>query len=339
MSRTTGRTLALLGLLQARPVWTGAELRARLEVSDRTLRRDVADLRDLGYGIEATRGVGGGYRLGAGAAVPPLTLAPDEAVAIAVGLRASASGVITGIEDASARALAKLELSLAPVTRDQITQVERAMVPLAAATGDIDVETVIMLARGIAERRSIRIRYRNHEGERSERALDPHRIVHTAQRWYLLGWEPRRRVWRTLRVDRIERVRLEKDGFELREIPEDLIQQATSRAISVAPYPVRARVRVHAELGAVRRVFGPTVAEVTDAGDGTSVLVTGADRPEVIAMYLGTSGLRWDLLEGDEVREELGRLAEQFAAASAESTTHPPPRCSPSAFSALSQPS
>src|SRR5690242_9280802 len=112
MTRTTGRTLALLTLLQARREWTGAELRERLEVSDRTLRRDIDDLRDLGYGIDATRGRGGGYRLGPGASVPPLTLSADESVAIAVGLRSAAASVVTGMEDAAARALAKLEQSL-----------------------------------------------------------------------------------------------------------------------------------------------------------------------------------------------------------------------------------
>ena len=112
MSRTTGRTLALLGLLQARREWRGADLLERLEVSERTLRRDIDDLRELGYGIEARPGVGGGYRLGAGASVPPLTLSTAEAVAIAVGLRAAALGVVTGIEDAAAGALAKREVAV-----------------------------------------------------------------------------------------------------------------------------------------------------------------------------------------------------------------------------------
>lgn len=145
--------------------------------------------------------------------------------------------------------------------------------------------------------------------------MEPHRIVHTAERWYLISWEPHRRVWRTLRVDRIERVLLEGSGFEAREIPDDLLRQATTWAISTAPYPVRARVRIHAGVEEVRAVFGPTVAEVIDAGEGRTVLVTGADRPEVIAMYLGTSGFSWELLEGDEVRGVLSRLAAEFAAA------------------------
>jgi len=130
MSRTTGRTLALLGLLQAHREWSGAELQARLDVSPRTLRRDIDDLRGLGYGIDSVPGVGGGYRLGLGAAIPPLVLSADEAVAIAVGLRAAASATVTGIEDAAARALVKLEQSLSSETRERISAVERAIVPL-----------------------------------------------------------------------------------------------------------------------------------------------------------------------------------------------------------------
>ncbi|MCI2959506.1 HTH domain-containing protein [Agromyces atrinae] len=112
MTRTTGRTLALLGLLQAHREWSGADLQERLGVSGRTLRRDIDDLRALGYGIDSVPGVGGGYRLGIGAAIPPLVLSPDEAVAIAVGLRAAATTAVTGIEDAAASALVKLEQSL-----------------------------------------------------------------------------------------------------------------------------------------------------------------------------------------------------------------------------------
>src|SRR5690349_17645523 len=125
MSRTTGRTMLLLGLLQSGREWPGAELRERLEVSERTLRRDVDDLRGLGYGIDAMRGVGGGYRLGVGAAIPPLTLSPDEAVAIAVGLRTAGAGAVAGLEESAASVLAKLEQSLSSQTRERIAAVEQ----------------------------------------------------------------------------------------------------------------------------------------------------------------------------------------------------------------------
>ncbi|HLS12942.1 MAG TPA: YafY family protein [Beutenbergiaceae bacterium] len=316
MPRTTGRMLALLGLLQSRREWTGAQLRERLEVSERTLRRDIDDLRDLGYGIEASPGVGGGYRLGPGAAVPPLTLAADEAVAIAVGLRAATASVITGMEDAAVRALAKLEMSLSAATRAQIVDVEQAMVPLETARGDFDLDLLTRMARAIAEHRRIDLTYQRHDTRIVQRTVEPHRIVHTAARWYLIAWDADRRGWRTLRVDRIAAMSLLAQTFTARSIPDEQLQQFTSRSISAAPYSVRARVRVDAPAGEVRKVFGPTVAEVVDGGDGTSILTTGGHRPEEIALYLGTSGLRFEIIDGEQVRTTLQRLAEEFLAAS-----------------------
>src|SRR4051794_41694823 len=112
MVQTSARLLALLSLLQQRRGWSGPELAERLEVGPRTIRRDVDKLRDLGYPIEAAPGVAGGYRLGAGAEMPPLLLDDAEAVAVAVGLRRAASGSLSGIEGTSGRALGKLEPNL-----------------------------------------------------------------------------------------------------------------------------------------------------------------------------------------------------------------------------------
>lgn len=316
MPRTTGRMLALLGLLQSRQEWTGADLRERLEVSGRTLRRDVDDLRELGYGIEASPGVGGGYRLGPGAAVPPLTLAADEAVAIAVGLRAATASVITGMEDAAVRALAKLEMSLSAATRAQIVDVEQAMVPLETARSDFDLDLLTRLARAIAEHRRVDLTYQRHDTRTVQRTVEPHRIVPTATRWYLIARDIDRRGWRTLRVDRIATMGLLAETFSARSIPDEKLRQFTSRAISAAPYPARARVRMYAPAGEVRAILGPTVAEVVDSGDGTSILTTGGNRPEEIALYLGTSGLRFEIIDGEQVRTTLQRLAEEFLAAS-----------------------
>jgi predicted DNA-binding transcriptional regulator YafY len=309
MTRTTGRSLELLALLQARREWTGEHLRERLEISDRTLRRDIADLRELGYGIEATRGRHGGYRLGPGAAVPPLTLTPDEAVAIAVGLRAAATGVITGIEEAAARALTKLEQSLSTTTRRHIVEVEKAMLPLATGHDDIDIGVVTTAAAAIAQRRRMRIDYTRHDGDEVRRVIEPHRIVYTAERWYLVARDPEQGAWRTLRVDRIRHPVLLRDEFPVRAIPEEAVQAFTSHSISTAPYPVRARVRMHAPPEAVRGSFDATVAEVVDGGDGTSILTAGARSPEEFALYVGLSGFEFELLEGEEVRQALIAVA------------------------------
>lgn len=315
MSRTTGRTLELLALLQARREWRGAELRERLEVSDRTLRRDIDDLRALGYGIEATRGRHGGYRLGAGAALPPLTLSADESIAIAVGLRAAANGVVTGIDEASARALSKLEKSLSAATRKQIEDVEKAMVPLPSSRDDVDVSVVAAVAAAIAERRRIRIDYRRHDGEEVRRVVEPHRMVHTDTRWYLVAWDPERAAWRTLRADRIRHPVILREGFPQRDIPDDALREFTTRSISTAPYPVRARLRMHAPADEVRRHFDAAVAQVADAGDGTSILTAGSRTPEEFALHVGLAGIEFEVIEGEEVRQAVAALAARFTRA------------------------
>lgn len=312
MTRTTGRTLELLALLQARREWSGADLRERLEVSARTLRRDIDDLRELGYGIEATRGRHGGYRLGAGAAVPPLTLSVDESVAIAVGLRAAATGVVTGIEEASARALAKLEQSLSEATRRQIVEVEQAMVPLSTRHDDVDISVVTTIATAIAERRRMQVDYTRHDGEEVRRVVEPHRVVHTAERWYLVAWDPERAAWRTLRVDRTRHPLILRDEFPPKDIPDDALRQFTTRSITTAPYPYRATFRMHAPGEVIARYFDATVAQVVDQGDGTSILTAGSGSPAEFAMYIGMCGIPFDLLEGDEVRQAMGEIAERF---------------------------
>jgi predicted DNA-binding transcriptional regulator YafY len=315
MTRTTGRTLELLALLQARQEWSGAELRARLEVGERTLRRDIDDLRELGYGIEATRGRHGGYRLGPGAAVPPLTLSADESVAIAVGLRAAATSVVTGIEDAAARALHKLEQSLSPSTRQQIIEVERAMLSLAGSREDIDLSVVTAIASAIAERLRLRIDYTRHDGQEVRRIVEPHRIVHTAERWYLVAWDAEREAWRTLRVDRMRNPVPLREQFPLRDIPDEALRQFTTRSITTAPYPYRATLRLHAPADVVSQRFPATIAEVIDGGDGTSILTAGAATPEEFVLYIGMSGIEFEVLEGDAVREALVEMAGRFARA------------------------
>lgn len=319
MTRTTGRTLALLALLQIRREWSGSELRERLEVSDRTLRRDIDDLRELGYGIEATRGRHGGYRLGPGASVPPLTLSDDESIAIAVGLRAAANSVVTGMEEAAGRALAKLEQSLSSAARTRIAEVERALVPLEPSrdTGDtVDPGIVAAIATAIDVRRRLRIDYTRHDGATVQRIVEPHRIVHTARRWYLVALDPERDAWRTLRIDRIRRPVMLREEFPAREIPEEALREFTAHSITTAPYPYRARVRMHAPAAEVRRRFDATVASVVEEDDGTCVLTAGSRSPEEFALYLGASGTRFEVLEGEEVRTALRAVAARLVEAS-----------------------
>lgn len=314
MTRTTGRTLALLGYLQTQREWSGAELCRRLEVSPRTLRRDVDDLRELGYVIESTRGVGGGYRLGAGSSVPPLLLDHEEAAAIAVGLRGAALSAVTGIEDAAARALVKLEQTLPSAVRHRVRDLERAIVPLAGAPS-VDVDAVLAVASAIRESRRLRIDYTRHDGVEIVREIEPHRIVRTHDRWYVVAWDPERAAWRTLRLDRMRPRQPLGARFTAREIPEDELLERTTHSIATAPYPLQVEAVVHADVDAVRAHFGPSVAEVRDLGGGRTLLRAGSRDLDEAAMYLGTSGFAFTVRSPSALRERLLALADRLRAA------------------------
>src|ERR1700676_3968885 len=152
MAETTGRVLQLLGLLQSRRVWSGDELAERLGVTTRSVRRDVERLRDLGYRVHASRGHGGGYQLGAGGALPPLLLDPDEAVAVAVCLRLAAGGSVAGIGEAELRALSKLDQVWRARLRSQVSAVHDATITLTSNSSDSPVEPDVLMTLARASR-------------------------------------------------------------------------------------------------------------------------------------------------------------------------------------------
>jgi predicted DNA-binding transcriptional regulator YafY len=142
MPDTSARLLRLLSLLQVRPEWPGADLADRLEITTRTLRHDMQRLRHLGYPVHAAPGVAGGYRLGAGAAMPPLLLDDDEAVAVVVSLRTAASHTVTGIEETALRALAKLEQVLPTRLRERTAALQQVTVQLPSLAPTVDPATL-----------------------------------------------------------------------------------------------------------------------------------------------------------------------------------------------------
>ncbi len=202
MADSAARMLELLSLLQVRD-WPGSELAARLEVSPRTIRRDIDRLRDLGYPVEATLGAVGGYRLVGGSAMPPLLLDDEEAVAIAVGLRTLVAHAIEGGEDASIRALAKLQQVLPPRLRGRVAAVAAATGALVWDIGPIDPERLAVLSRAIVNRQRLRFEYEAPDRAASRRTVEPHSVVVASRRWYLIGWDADRSDWRTFRVDRM----------------------------------------------------------------------------------------------------------------------------------------
>ncbi|MEU5363369.1 YafY family protein [Streptomyces sp. NPDC005925] len=217
---TPARILQLLSLLQTPREWPGGELAERLGVSRRTVRRDVDRLRELGYPVQATKGSDGGYRLVAGKAMPPLVLDDEEAVAIAVGLRAGAGHAVAGVDEASVRALAKLEQVLPSRLRHRVSTLQSATMPLTSGDGPtIAPETLTVMASTVAGQERLRFAYRAGDGTESRRLTEPYRLVSTGRRWYLVAYDLDRADWRTFRVDRVSEPLATGARFTPRELP------------------------------------------------------------------------------------------------------------------------
>src|SRR3954463_8814386 len=203
MLETSSRLLELLSLLQARREWSGPELADRLDVGVRTVRRDMERLRRLGYPVSATPGVAGGYRLGPGASLPPLLLDEEEAVAVAVGLRTAASVGVAGIEETAVRALGKLEQVLPKRLRRRVNALGAATVPYPGTGPAVDPEALATIATACRDSERLRFAYKRHDGTSSRRLVEPHRLVHTGRRWYLVAYDTDRADWRTFPGGRV----------------------------------------------------------------------------------------------------------------------------------------
>jgi predicted DNA-binding transcriptional regulator YafY len=320
MLETSARLLRLLSLLQTRPDWTAAELAERLGVNARTIRRDIERLRDLDYPVHATRGVPG-YRLGAGAALPPLLLNDEEAVAVAVGLRTAATGV-SGIEEASLGALAKLEPLLRARLRRRVKAVQASTLPIPGHGPGPRVDPAVLAVVAVAcrDRERLRLAYRDHHGAVGRRAVEPYRLVSWGRRWYLVAWDLDREGWRILRVDRVEPATVTPTGqrFTPRELPEggDLAAYV-SRRVSAAAWRYHARVLVHAPAEEIRRRVPAAAGEVEEVDEGTCLLDTGADTLETLAVYLGMLGADFEVGEPPELVTHLRALADRYRRATA----------------------
>ncbi|MBO9521323.1 MAG: WYL domain-containing protein [Nocardioidaceae bacterium] len=313
MAETSGRLLALLGLLQSRADWGGAELAGRLGVTGRTVRNDVARLRDLGYPVEAVRGPGGRYRLGVGTKLPPLLLDDEEAVAVAVGLRAATA--VTGVEEASARALAKLEQVLPTRVRRRLTALRKASSAGPVNTDSnvedpaVDPGLLTDLATVIGEGQGLRADYR---GELRE--IEPYHLVAWQRRWYLVGRDVRTGRWAPYRVDWL---RLRVPGgrrFTPAEPPFDLTEFVV-REVARTGWAVHARLVIDAPAEEVFARINPAVGTVEPRGADRSVLVTGGDSLEVVAVWISMLGLDFTVESPDELVEHLRVLRDRYTRA------------------------
>lgn len=313
MLETSARLLRLLALLQSRRDWTGTELADRLGVTARTIRKDVGRLRELGYPVEAKVGVAGGYRLGRGGSLPPLLLDDEEAVAVAVGLRTAAGSAIAGMEDASVRAMMKLQQVLPSRLRHRTRAFEAAL--QAPARGPlVDPEVLTLLASACRDRDVIRFDYASHDGRGTRRRAEPYRLVSHQRRWYLVAWDLDRGDWRTFRVDRVAPLMPTGPRFAQRPAPpDDEAVRQVERAAGEAMWRFRARVVVHASAAHVRARM-PIEVDIEELGEDRCAFEPGSDDPDALALWLGFLGADFEV-DSAELKLALGALAARLTRA------------------------
>jgi predicted DNA-binding transcriptional regulator YafY len=311
MLETSARLLRLLSLFQGRRYWPGADLAGRLEVTCRTLRRDVDKLRTLGYPIHSTSGAEGGYQLGAGTEMPPLLLDDEEAVAVALGLRWAATGSVEGVEEASVRALLKIEQILPPRLGRRIAALQTVVVAASGAGVTVDARTLSLIAGACREREMLSFRYRDNAGTASARSVEPHRVVNTWRRWYLVAWDTGRKDWRTFRVDRMERCAAAAGvRFAPRDPPaRDLASYVTRSGLNAR---CRARLKLFAAASTVAERLPPCIGLVEPIDENSCFFETGASTYESLAMHLSLVGADFEIIEPVELVEEVRRLAERY---------------------------
>lgn len=313
MSDTAGRLLALLALLQSRSEWSGPELAARLGVTTRTIRTDIERLRELEYPVEATRGAAGGYRLGAGGRLPPLMLDDEDAVAVAVGLRAATG--LAGIELTSARALAKLEQVLPARLRPMIqavgTVIDRAPenTDTDADDPEIDPGTLAAIAAAIHAEEWIRFDY---PGSDHAALVEPYRLIAWQRRWYLIGRDPASGDWSTFRVDWMTPRQPTRRRFAPTPIPGGDYTAFAMREVAVSGWNVHARFRIAASAERVLARIHPAVGMVESVSADECVLFSGADSLDTLAAYIGMLGMDFVVESPDELRPVLRAYAERY---------------------------
>jgi predicted DNA-binding transcriptional regulator YafY len=315
MLDASARLLRLLTLLQARATWSGADLADRLEVTARTLRRDVDRLRSLGYPVESTTGTAGGYKLGEGAALPPIHLDEDEATAVFVGLHAAAGTDVTGADTAAIRALSKLEQVLPARLRRRLSMLRTSVLTLADRTPPISLSDVSTLAVACSERLVTRFAYAGHGGPPSQREVEPHRIVHVGQRWYLVAWDVRKQEWRTFRVDRMRKPETARERFKARSPPEGDLVRYVAESLSQSPYPYRARVLLHSPPEALRARVTAYEGTLEPVSANRCILRTGARSLEALAVFVAMLGVEFEVIEPAELVGTLRTLGQRLTSA------------------------
>ncbi len=268
---TAERLLRLLGLLQRRLDWSADELAERLGVTTRTVRRDVTRLRSYGYPIEAFAGHGGGYQLGPGATLPPLVLDPDEAVAVALGLRLTAYAGVDGIDDAAQSALAKIEKLLPLGSRERLEDFGSVVFADPATDTSTDRHNFTLITRAAATQQIVECDYVDQHGAATVRRLEPLQLVFANRRWYLAAFDLDRDDWRTFRLDRVSQPRLTSQRFRQRPGPDpaELVQ----RSAPPEAFAYQATIRAECDAETARDRIPASIAKIDPESDRCTLVI------------------------------------------------------------------
>jgi predicted DNA-binding transcriptional regulator YafY len=294
--------------------WSGAELADRMSVDVRTVRRDIGKLRSLGYPVEATAGRSG-YRLGAGAQLPPLLLDDEETVAVAIGLRTAATSSVMGIEESSVRALAKLEQLLPSRVRHRVNLLTATTESVSPPGPTVHPDTLVAVARACRDQHELRFDYLSHDGTSSLRTVEPHRLLHTGKRWYLIAWETDRGDWRTYRVDRLTPRIPTGPRFPFRAPPDVDLGAYLSRGVTTNAYRYRARITLHVPISVAAERVSHHVGLLESNSDEHCVLHTGSNSLDELALHVGLFQFPCTVHEPTELIEHIRHLTNRLAAA------------------------
>jgi predicted DNA-binding transcriptional regulator YafY len=313
MLSSSSRLLRVLSLLQTRSHWAGPELAERLDVHPRTLRRDIDRLRQLGYPVYASSGVAGGYAFRAGQALPPLLLDDEEALAVAIALQIAAAGTVSGVEEASLRALVKLEQVMPARLRRRTTALRSAILPLQRIGPTIDAGVLATLATACRDQLQVGFHYRDLHGKASVRTVEPHALVHTGNHWYLVAWDPARDAWRTFRIDRVQAAPRTGAHFAPRAAPAGDLRAYVSGALAGVHQGDQARVVLHRPREAMLRIIPPSAATLEPLDATRCLMVCGAGDLDTLVYWLMALDVDFDVLEPPALEARLRAAAERVA--------------------------
>ncbi len=320
-SDPTARALRLLSLLQSHRRWSSGELADELGVTTRTVRRDIERLRTLGYDVDAISGPDGGYRLAAGNHLPPLMIDDDEAVAIAVGLWAATATPLEGIEETSVRALGKIEALLPDRVRRR-TQAITANITAYRWYNEqesVGMQSVADVSDTCRDCEQLQFRYVDRQGAESRRLVEPHHLVAVDQRWYLLGWDVRRRGWRSFRLDRLSEPRRAGVRFQRRPIPDGDPAAFVAKNLGRASQPFEVEVALAVSTEQLLDEMHWLEEQVIRVGESTSRLLVRGRSVQQLASQTTRLATRFDVEVigksdvANAVRQQLSELSARLA--------------------------